>query len=208
MCRSPASMCTELGADPSLWPTRSPLATPEEVRAAGTAVKEALNGADAGELGRARALLTACDQAFIQSWFIVHAQNVHRFRREHFHPQAITAIPPDQRDRPYPSKSLERAIYERDSGRCLYCGVDVLLADDQKWLHALVGNDAFAMGRTNLTRSGAMIATRATADHVIPRSQGGKTTVDNLVTACWPCQFGKAEFSPNQLGLEDPRDYV
>jgi 5-methylcytosine-specific restriction endonuclease McrA len=53
-----------------------------------------------------------------------------------------------------------------------------------------------------------MIATRATADHVIPRSQGGKTTVDNLVTACWPCQFGKAEFSPNQLGLEDPRDYV
>lgn len=208
MCRSPASMCTELGPEPSLWPTRSPLPTPQEVRTAGVAVRQALAQADAGERERARHLLRASDQAFIQSWFIVHAQNAHRFRRGHFHPQPITAIPPDQRDRPYPSKSLERAIYERDSGRCLYCGVNVLLANDQKRLHAVVGDDTFAMGRTNLTRSGAMIASRATADHVIPRSQGGKTTVDNLVTACWPCQFGKAEFSPRQLGLEDPRDYV
>jgi 5-methylcytosine-specific restriction endonuclease McrA len=124
------------------------------------------------------------------------------------HPQPIKVLPPEQRDKPYPSKSLERAIYERDSGKCLYCGVDVLLLDDQKKLHRLVGDEAFAMGRTNQTRSGAMIATRATADHVIPRSQGGKTTVDNLVTACWPCQFGKAEFSPGQLGLEDPRNHL
>ena len=208
MCRSPASMCTELGPDASLWPTRSPLPTPEAVLTAGTAVKHALEHVDAGDVERARDLLNACDQASIQSWFIVHAQNAHRFRREHFHPGPITAIPPEQRDRPYPSKSLEREIYDRDLGRCLYCGVEVILVDDQKRLWALVGDDLFAMGRTNLTRSGAMIATRATADHVVPRSQGGKTTPDNLVTACWPCQFGKAEFSPSQLGLKDPRHHV
>ena len=208
MCRSPAPTCTELGPDPSLWPTASPLQTPDQVRAAGKAVKQALDHATAGDRKRARDLLRACDQAFIQAWFILHAQNAHRFRREYFHPEAITAISPDQRDRPYPSKSLEREIYDRDLGRCLYCGVDVLLVADQKRLHAFVGDDVFAMGRTNLTRSGAMIATRATADHVIPRSQGGNTTADNLVTACWPCQFGKAEFSPRQLGLEDPRDCV
>ena len=107
-----------------------------------------------------------------------------------------------------PSRSLDRVMCDRDLGRCAYCGAKVLLADDQKRLHALVGEDVFAMGRTNLTRSGAMLATRATADHAIPRSQGGKTSTDNLVTACWPCQFGKAEFSPRQLGLEDPRDYL
>lgn len=208
MCRSPASICSELGPDPSLWPTRSPLPTPPEVRAAATVVRQALAQADAGERELARDLLQVSDQAFIQSWFIVHAQNAHRFRRERFHPRPIMTIPADQRDRPYPAKSLERTIYDRDLGRCLYCGVDVLLADDQKRLHAVVGDDVFAMGRTNLTRSGAMIATRATADHVIPRSQGGKTTIGNLVTACWPCQFGKAEFSPQQLGLEDPRLYV
>lgn len=208
MCRSPASMCTELSPDPSLWPTRSPLPTPREVRTAGAAVRQALAQADAGELGRARGLLDACDQAFIQSWFIDHAQNAHRFCRERFHAQLIATIPADQRDRPYPSKTLERAIYDRDLGRCRYCGIDVLLAEDQTRLSALVGDDVFAMGRTNLTRSGAMIATRATADHVVPRSQGGTTTADNLVTACWPCQFGKAEFSPQQVGLEDPRLHV
>lgn len=208
MRRSPASMCTELGPDASLWPTRSPLPTPEGVRTAGTVVKQALEHVDAGDVERAGDLLSGCDQDFIQSWFIVHAQNAHRFRRQHFHPEPITAISPDQRDRPYPSKSLEREIYDRDCGRCLYCGVEVILVDDQKRLHAAVGDDVFAMGRTNLTRSGAMIATRATADHVVPRSQGGKTTPDNLVTACWPCQFGKAEFSPSQLGLKDPRHHV
>ena len=208
MCKSPATVCTELGPDASLWPKNAPLPTPADVRIAAAAVKQAFDEATSGDPGRAISLLNGCDQAFIQSWFILHAQNAHRFRRQYFHPQAIEVLPPEQRDRPYPSKALERQIYERDSEKCRYCGVEVLLVDDQRRLHAVVGDGVFAMGRTNLTRSGSMIATRATADHVIPRSQGGMTVADNLVTACWPCQFGKAEFSPSQLGLEDPRRHL
>jgi hypothetical protein len=29
-------------------------------------------------------------------------------------------------------------------------------------------------------------------DHVVPRSAGGEDTLDNLVTACWDCNRGKA----------------
>lgn len=69
---------------------------------------------------------------------------------------------------------------------------------------ALAGEELFAMGSTNRTRAGAMMITRASADHVLPVTQGGRTTPDNLVTACWPCQFGKSSFTPEQLGMRSP----
>jgi 5-methylcytosine-specific restriction endonuclease McrA len=205
MCRSPAAFCTELGTDPSRWPQQAPLPTPDEARRAGRAVREAINLAHERETDACRAALQDLDQTWLQTWFIVHAQNASRFRRQAFHPTSVQTIPREDRDKPYPAVSMERMAFTRDNGHCRYCGVDVFLRQEQKMLSSLVGPALFAMGTTNLTRSGAMIVTRATADHVVPVSQGGKTTLSNLVTACWPCQFGKAEFTPDQLGLRDPR---
>src|SRR6266852_2874340 len=39
-----------------------------------------------------------------------------------------------------------------------------------------------------------------TYDHVIPRSRCGKTTWDNIVTACIPCNAAKANSLPNYSG--------
>ena len=40
-----------------------------------------------------------------------------------------------------------------------------------------------------------------TFDHVIPRSRGGRTTWDNVVTACAPCNLLKGGRLPNQSGM-------
>lgn len=40
-----------------------------------------------------------------------------------------------------------------------------------------------------------------TLDHVFPKSKGGKTTWDNLVTACRRCNSRKGDFSPEQAGM-------
>jgi 5-methylcytosine-specific restriction endonuclease McrA len=40
-----------------------------------------------------------------------------------------------------------------------------------------------------------------TFDHVRPRSQGGRTTWDNIVTACSPCNLKKGGMSLRQSGL-------
>ena len=40
-----------------------------------------------------------------------------------------------------------------------------------------------------------------TFDHVIPRSKGGRTTWENVVTACSPCNLRKANKSLKQSGL-------
>jgi len=40
-----------------------------------------------------------------------------------------------------------------------------------------------------------------TYDHVIPRSQGGRTTWDNIVTACYACNRRKANRTPAEAGM-------
>ncbi|MEN3041095.1 MAG: HNH endonuclease [Bacteroidia bacterium] len=40
-----------------------------------------------------------------------------------------------------------------------------------------------------------------TIDHVIPRSQGGESTWENLVTACEPCNRRKGNRTPQQAGM-------
>lgn len=38
-------------------------------------------------------------------------------------------------------------------------------------------------------------------DHVVPRSQGGKTIWENIVTSCYPCNAKKRDKTPQQAGM-------
>ena len=40
-----------------------------------------------------------------------------------------------------------------------------------------------------------------TFDHIIPRSKGGRTTWENIVTACSPCNLTKGGRMPNQAKM-------
>ena len=40
-----------------------------------------------------------------------------------------------------------------------------------------------------------------TFDHIIPRSQGGKTNWSNVVSACRPCNFKKGNKLPRNIGM-------
>ena len=41
-----------------------------------------------------------------------------------------------------------------------------------------------------------------TLDHVIPRSQGGKSTWENLVACCHPCNNRKGDRTPEHAGMQ------
>lgn len=43
-----------------------------------------------------------------------------------------------------------------------------------------------------------------TIDHVLPRSRGGETRWDNVVTACAPCNRRKGNHTPQEAGLPEP----
>ena len=42
---------------------------------------------------------------------------------------------------------------------------------------------------------------RLNYDHVVPRSQGGKTVWENIVTSCYPCNSKKGDQTPAQAGM-------
>ena len=68
-------------------------------------------------------------------------------------------------------KSKFLQLFERDQGRCVYCGLD-LKAD----------YDRFMM---------------ATEDHLVPASKGSKSRdLDNLILSCTVCNRLKANFVP------------
>src|SRR5204863_1043440 len=41
-----------------------------------------------------------------------------------------------------------------------------------------------------------------TFDHVVPRSRGGRTTWENIVTACAPCNLRKGGRTPREAGMQ------
>jgi 5-methylcytosine-specific restriction endonuclease McrA len=43
--------------------------------------------------------------------------------------------------------------------------------------------------------------TTLTVDHVIPRSKGGRSTWDNIVASCAPCNRRKGDRLPNQINM-------
>ncbi len=71
---------------------------------------------------------------------------------------------------------LARAIKERDGNNCRYCGVHV------NW-------------RDRKSSSGG------TYDHVVPVSQGGDESLDNLVVACRDCNGRKGPRTPEQAEM-------
>ena len=44
-----------------------------------------------------------------------------------------------------------------------------------------------------------------TFDHVVPRAQGGRTTWENVATACAPCNLRKGGRTPKQAGMQISR---
>lgn len=45
------------------------------------------------------------------------------------------------------------------------------------------------------------VLSKLTYDHVNPRSQGGRTTWENIVMACYECNEAKANRTPEQAGM-------
>jgi 5-methylcytosine-specific restriction endonuclease McrA len=48
-------------------------------------------------------------------------------------------------------------------------------------------------------------AGRLTLDHVIPRSRGGDSSWENVVTSCAPCNLRKGDRLPHEIEMELPR---
>lgn len=165
----------------------------------------AYRAAVAGDSRLATELLASTYDRELNEWFDVHAQNTGTFRSDHFGSEA-TSVQGLALDPLRSVTRFEGPLFKRDGFRCRYCGVRVVPGRIAKRMQSIFGKDVFdATSRGNAPRHGVKLAFSAALDHVVPHSRGGRTDPENLVTSCWACNYGKAEYTLAEMGLEDPR---
>jgi 5-methylcytosine-specific restriction endonuclease McrA len=104
--------------------------------------------------------------------------------------------------RPEIPKQRQVEVLRRDHFSCRYCGgrtipTPMLRAASLVWPLELPFNVNW---RTDATHP-IYVAYSASIDHVQPHAHGGSSDeIENLVTACWPCNIQKGEFSLDRLG--------
>lgn len=204
MCKQKGrSFCSELGEESSLWSKDAPLPKPTWITDSFRVFSESLELIRGDKLIEAKSLLNNSPDLEMREWFHVHAQNAGAWRSKAF--GIPRRAPVDLLDPVKAFTKFEPAVFARDNFRCRYCSCEVLPKKVFKQSHAMLGAETIPLGRTNASRSGFYLMFVATLDHVFPWSLGGRTDETNLVTCCWSCNYGKANFTVEQLGLKDPR---
>jgi 5-methylcytosine-specific restriction endonuclease McrA len=188
-----------------VWPKRVPILPLDWFDGQLDIFIRAVRAATSGELEVARDILATIRSDEMRAWYAIAAcSGTVRFNALGRRPTAISSAQRDKiQDVP---AAMKRAVFERDGYRCRYCANRIVPLCVLERFEDIVGNDVFLATGTDQTRHGITLLFRAVADHVVPWNLGGATSLDNLVTACWPCNFAKSSYTLDQLGLDDPRN--
>ena len=113
-------------------------------------------------------------------------------------------LPSEQRDPTrMPAGVVQDSIFLRDGWRCRFCGIKVLSKSARDKLIRLFPDETH-WGKKEFQRHSALYATASSLDHVVPHSRGGKNHISNFITACYCCQFGRGEWTIEEVELYDP----
>ncbi len=103
-----------------------------------------------------------------------------------------------------PNAAQMKEVRDRDGFHCRFCGIPVIRAEVRKYLHKLYPN-AVSWGRANASQHAAFQCMWLQYDHVVPHSAGGTSGIENVVITCAACNYGKWNYTLEELGLVDPR---
>ena len=65
--------------------------------------------------------------------------------------------------------------------------------------------EALTWGSKNIDQHAAFQAMWLQYDHLLPHARGGDNNLDNIVITCAPCNFGRMNWTLDEVGLIDPR---
>jgi 5-methylcytosine-specific restriction endonuclease McrA len=103
-----------------------------------------------------------------------------------------------------PTADEKRALHVRDGYHCRFCGIPVIRKEVRERIRAAYPQ-ALRWGKRNTEAHTAFQAMWSQYDHLIPCARGGTTELSNLVVTCAPCNPARMNYSPEEVGLIDPR---
>lgn len=118
-----------------------------------------------------------------------------------------TALAKDERNaQRMPPEIQQEAVFRRDGWRCRFCGIKVISKRARGALVKLFPTES-RWSAKEFERHAALYALASSLDHVVPHSRGGANVESNFVTACYGCQFGRGEWTLEEVELLDPRSF-
>jgi len=103
-----------------------------------------------------------------------------------------------------PSKAEAQAIIARHGYNCAFCGMPVI----RSAVRAAISKaypEALQWGNHNHLQHAAFQCMWLQFDHVLAHSRGGDNSPDNVVITCAPCNYGRGDWTLEEVGLLDPR---
>jgi hypothetical protein len=202
MPKNEARLHEILGTDTGKWNTNCFVPYPKEFDKQIDLVAEAVRIAHL-DPAKARAMVQSFDSEPMKRWFIDVAlwSGAWRAERVGLHEKRMKSLG----IRKIVSQKKLDDLFARDKWRCRYCGIRV--AGNRKHFKKFaqaIDMPELIVGRTDESRHGLYLMLMASYDHVKPVNQDGTNDAENLVTACWCCQFGKYKYSLKDLGLTGP----
>ena len=193
--------------NPDFWAPRPCFREPiKEIFYAAKLLNQAVDAHLAGSRHEAASLIAEADMPNVWHWtesiWGKEKLEIHRRRTVKGTPQPISK---DDRDsNKEPNAGQKRELIARDGYRCRFCGIPVI----QKKIRIAMRkqyDDELPWGRTNKEQHAAFQCMWMQFDHVLPHSRGGRTNLDNLIITCAPCNYGRMEYTLEEVGLIDPR---
>ena len=189
-------------SDPPAWRACLAVPIPEAELAAGL-LEQAADALLAGNLQLARDRVRRADIPVLRAFAldVMGGQQpaIPRQRR------IAAAVAADRMPQRMPGAAETAMVLARDGWHCRFCGVRVIEPRARDVMREVLPG-AIPWDGQDRTRHAAFLALTATIDHIVPHSLGGRTTPDNLVAACWPCNFGRGDGRLEEVGLTDPRN--
>ena len=205
MCKG-TQTCIALGTDSTKWSRETPLPVPDFFEKAVEGFTIAVTSLIDGNKEDSLVALKETNHEAVGEFFIEHGQQSAYFRvQNRLEIDKANRVAKDLNNSPRLIPKVEKEVFERDSYRCRYCGLRIIAKEVFAEYSRIVGSDNFSVDRENSKRNGLTLGLRGVADHVQPYASGGETNIDNLVTSCYSCNFGKAGYTLEQIGIFDPR---
>jgi 5-methylcytosine-specific restriction endonuclease McrA len=104
-----------------------------------------------------------------------------------------------------PTAADKRSLLERDGYHCRFCGIPVIRKEVRDRLRKFYPEALPWPTDSNKAQHPAFQAMWVQFDHVLAHARGGTNDFDNLIVTCAPCNYGRMNYTLEEVGLADPR---
>lgn len=175
-----------------------------EIQEAASLLDAAATAHLAGRRSEAEDLIKRANIEAIRKWTESIWGKKSPYVQHRFIPGISAVLKSERAEARMPSAAEMRALHLRDGYHCRFCGIPVIRKEIRIYLRKLYP-EALPWERENIGQHAAFQAMWAQYDHLLPHSTGGTNDLDNLVVTCAPCNYGRMNYTLDEVGLADPR---